>query len=66
MKHSIRPTIIVVLVMLMMIIELSAIVHEHNYIQDRVKVGNERWEQVEERIIELEERIEVLENGTNG
>lgn len=33
--------------------------------EKRKASGNERWEQVEERIINIEKRVGVLENGRN-
>lgn len=33
--------------------------------EKRKDAGNERWEQVEKRIINIEKRVGVLENGRN-
>lgn len=33
--------------------------------EKRKDTGNERWKQVEERIINIEKRVGVLENGRN-
>lgn len=34
--------------------------------EQRKDSGNDRWRQVEERILRIEDRMEAIENGTNG
>ena len=63
MKDNTHKAIVVLMLLLVaVIIDLTTnIVHIANY-DNQKAAGNARWEQVEERIIDLEERIEELEN----
>lgn len=63
MKDNTHKAIVVLMLLLIaVVIDLTTnIIHIANY-DDQKAAGNARWEQVEERIIELEEKIEILEN----
>lgn len=34
--------------------------------EQRKDSGNDRWKQVEERILRIEDKVEAIEDGTNG
>lgn len=34
--------------------------------EQRKQSGNDRWKQVEERILRIEDKVEAIENGRNG
>ena len=34
--------------------------------EQRKQAGNDRWRQVEDRILRIENKVEEIENGTNG
>ena len=53
--------ILAIIIFLLLVINgWASIHHAHLFIQ-RTKAGNARWEQVEERILDYEHKIEVLE-----
>lgn len=63
MKTDNTPKVIVVLMALLVVVAIDLtvnIMHLGSY-EERKEAGNARWEQVEERIIEIEERMDKLE-----
>ncbi|HIQ90993.1 MAG TPA: hypothetical protein IAB27_05165 [Candidatus Coprosoma intestinipullorum] len=63
MENTKRTTVMVVLLIIFMIANVCFALFENNDYENRKEAGNERWKQVEKRIIAIENRVENLENG---
>ena len=61
MKLCKKDIIMISLVLLFFVLHILTVEYETSYIKRREAYGNERWKQVESRIIELEEKIKLLE-----
>jgi len=71
MKKNGIAVIIIALVVVLFIININAIMYEYKYIETRSEQGNDRWHEVENRLVDMEEKINILEerfenNGRNG
>lgn len=53
--------ILAIIIFLLLVINGWASIHHAHLFTQRTKAGNARWEQVEERILDYEHKIEVLE-----
>ena len=53
--------ILAIIIFLLLVINGWASIHHAHLFTKRTKAGNARWEQVEERILDYEHKIEVLE-----
>lgn len=62
-KDNKKGTIIGILIIVLLILSFIHNLRETISIEKSKQSGNERWKQVEERIINIENRVEVLENG---
>lgn len=62
MKEDKKLFAILISLLIALVIDFSAtVMHIANY-DDRKAEGNARWEQVEERIVEVEQRMNIIEN----
>lgn len=50
-----------ILVLLFIIINIFSTIHTMDDYEQRKESGNERWKQVENRILQIEEKVENLE-----
>lgn len=53
--------ILAIIIFLLLVINGWASIHHAHQFTERTNAGNARWKQVEERILEYEHKIEVLE-----
>lgn len=53
--------ILAIIIFLLLVINGWANIHHAHQFTERTDAGNARWKQVEERILEYERKIEVLE-----
>lgn len=50
-----------IIILIFMLINIFSTVHTMDDYEDRKEAGNERWLQVENRIVQIEEKINTLE-----
>ena len=62
-KDNKKGTIIGILIIVLLILSFIHNLQETISIEKSKQSGNERWKQVEQRIINIENRVEVLEIG---
>ena len=55
MKQSKLYPVVLILVLILLIINFISTIYEYTDYQKRIKSGNERWKQVEERINQIKE-----------
>lgn len=64
MEHKKGIWILSTILILMIVFFIYDLIMAIDY-EQRKQSGNDRWKQVEERIIRIENKVEELENGTN-
>lgn len=64
MEHRKGIWILSTILILMIVFFIYDLIMAIDY-EQRKQSGNDRWKQVEERIIRIENKVEELENGTN-
>ena len=65
MQHK-KGIIVLIILAVVVFINFVSLIEEYMYLEKRQKAGNERWLQVEKRIINIENRVEELEDGKDG
>lgn len=60
-----KDIIMLSIVVLFMIMHFMTVYYEAAYIKKREACGNERWKEVEQRIIQVEDKILLLEEELN-
>lgn len=55
-----------IIVLLFILVNIFSTVHTMNDYEERKESGNDRWRQVENRILQTEEKVNRLEEQLNG
>lgn len=64
MEHKKGMWILSAILILMIVFFIYDLIMALDY-EQRKQSGNDRWKQVEERIMRIEDKVEAIENGTN-